>query len=90
MALTDVVEDKLRGELLDLRQGIPFLKNIKIDADKDLKVTANSKLIIITAGVRQKPGESRLSLVQRNTEIYKGTWTMFVQFFGLGWFLSMF
>lgn len=73
LALTDVVEDKLRGELLDLRQGIPFLKNIKIDADKDLKVTANSKLIIITAGVRQKPGESRLSLVQRNTEIYKGT-----------------
>jgi malate/lactate dehydrogenase len=37
----------------------------------DLKVTANSKIIVISAGVRQKPGESRLSLVQRNTEIYK-------------------
>lgn len=29
-------------------------------------------MIIITAGCRQKPGESRLDLVQRNTEIYKG------------------
>jgi L-lactate dehydrogenase len=29
-------------------------------------------LCIITAGVRQKPGESRLALVQRNTDIYKG------------------
>lgn len=71
LALSDVDENKLKGELYDLRQGVPFLRNVKIDAEKDLKVTANSKLIVITAGVRQKPGESRLSLVQRNTEIYK-------------------
>jgi len=71
LALTDVVEDKLKGELLDLRHGLPFLRNVKLDADKDLKVTANSKIIVISAGVRQRPGESRLSLVQRNTEIYK-------------------
>jgi len=71
LALTDVMEDKLKGELMDLRQGLAFLKNVKIDADKDLKVTANSNLIVITAGVRQRPGESRLSLVQRNTDIYR-------------------
>jgi len=34
LALTDVIEDKLKGELLDLRQGLPFLKPVKIDADK--------------------------------------------------------
>ena len=71
LALTDVVEDKLKGELLDLRHGLAYLKNVKIDADKDLKVTANSKIIVICAGLRQKPGETRLSLVQRNTEIYR-------------------
>lgn len=37
----------------------------------DLKVTSNSDVIVITAGCRQRPGESRLELVQRNTEIYK-------------------
>ena len=71
MALTDVVEDKLKGELMDLQQGLAFLKNVKIDASKDLSVTAGSKIIVITAGARQRPGESRLSLVQRNTEIFK-------------------
>jgi len=71
LALTDVVEDKLKGELMDLQQGLAFLKNVKIDASKDLSVTAGSKIIVITAGARQRPGESRLSLVQRNTEIFK-------------------
>lgn len=72
MALTDIDENKLKGEMLDLRQGLAFLKNAKIDASKDLAVTANSKIVVITAGARQRPGESRLSLVQRNVEIYKG------------------
>lgn len=35
-------------------------------------MTAGSRLCIITAGARQRPGESRLDLVQRNTDIYKG------------------
>ncbi len=70
--MTDVAEDKLKGELMDLRHGLAFLKNVKVDADKDLKVTANSKIIVISAGARQRPGESRLGLVQRNVEIYKG------------------
>ena len=38
-----------------------FLNNQKLD----LRVTENSKIIVISAGVRQKPGESRLSLVQK-------------------------
>jgi L-lactate dehydrogenase len=71
LALADIQEHKLKGELLDFRQGLCFLKNVKIDADKDLKVTAHSKIVIITAGSRQKPNESRLSLVQRNTELLK-------------------
>lgn len=37
----------------------------------DYAVTAGSRIIVITAGVRQQPGESRLSLVQRNVNIYK-------------------
>lgn len=71
LALTDVAEDKLKGEMLDLRQGLAFLKNVKIEADKDLAVTANSKIIVISAGARQRIGESRLSLVQRNVDIFK-------------------
>uniref|UniRef100_A0A7M4FM13 L-lactate dehydrogenase n=1 Tax=Crocodylus porosus TaxID=8502 RepID=A0A7M4FM13_CROPO len=39
--------------------------------DEDYSVTANSKLVIITAGARQQEGESRLNLVQRNVNIFK-------------------
>ncbi len=38
----------------------------------DIELSANSDIIVITAGVRQKEGESRLNLVQRNVDIYKG------------------
>ena len=38
----------------------------------DYSITAGSKLCIVTAGARQREGESRLNLVQRNTDIYRG------------------
>lgn len=38
----------------------------------DFAVTAGSRLCIITAGARQRTGESRLDLVQRNADIFKG------------------
>ncbi|KAG9345650.1 hypothetical protein JZ751_008794 [Albula glossodonta] len=71
MALVDVVEDKLKGEMMDLQHGSLFLKTAKIVADKDYSVTANSRIVVVTAGVRQQEGESRLNLVQRNVNIFK-------------------
>lgn len=71
LALVDVVEDKLKGEMMDLQHGSLFLKTPKIVSSKDYCVTANSKLAIITAGARQQEGESRLNLVQRNVNIFK-------------------
>ena len=40
-------------------------------ADKDYSVTANSKVVVVTAGVRQKEGQSQLNLVQRNVNVFK-------------------
>lgn len=37
----------------------------------DYSVTANSKVVVVTAGVRQQEGESRLNLVQRNVNVFK-------------------
>uniref|UniRef100_A0A2K5CVC5 L-lactate dehydrogenase A chain n=1 Tax=Aotus nancymaae TaxID=37293 RepID=A0A2K5CVC5_AOTNA len=58
LAFVDVIEDKLKGEMMDLQHG-------------NYNVTANSKLVIITAGARQQEGESRLNLVQHNVNIFK-------------------
>uniref|UniRef100_A0AAA9T2Y5 L-lactate dehydrogenase n=2 Tax=Bos taurus TaxID=9913 RepID=A0AAA9T2Y5_BOVIN len=71
VALVDVMEDKLKGEMMDLQHGSLFLRTPKIVSGKDYNVTANSRLVIITAGARQQEGESRLNLVQRNVNIFK-------------------
>ncbi|XP_029453240.1 L-lactate dehydrogenase B chain-like [Rhinatrema bivittatum] len=71
LALVDILEQKLRGEMLDLQHGSVFLKTPVIVADKDYSVTANSRIVIVTGGVRQQEGESRLDLVQRNVNVFK-------------------
>lgn len=71
IALVDVVPDKLRGEMLDLQHAAAFLPNVTIMADTDYSVTAGSDICIVTAGARQREGEDRLSLVDRNVAIFK-------------------
>uniref|UniRef100_A0A2K6TRK8 L-lactate dehydrogenase n=1 Tax=Saimiri boliviensis boliviensis TaxID=39432 RepID=A0A2K6TRK8_SAIBB len=71
LALVDVVEDKLKGEMMDLQHGSLFLRTPKIVSGKDYNVTAISKVVIIMAGARQHEGESRLNFVQCNVNIFK-------------------
>lgn len=72
VCLIDVMADKLQGEMLDLQHGSGFMKNAHITASTDFAASAGSRVCIITAGARQREGESRLDLVQRNTDILKG------------------
>ncbi|KYQ59233.1 L-lactate dehydrogenase [Trachymyrmex zeteki] len=72
VVLIDVMADKLKGEMLDLQHGSAFMKNAKVSASTDYSVSVNSSLCIVTAGARQREGETRLDLVQRNTDIFKG------------------
>lgn len=71
LALVDVVEEKLKGEMLDLQHAAAFLPRSKILADTDYKVTADSDICIVTAGARQREGESRLALVEKNVSLFK-------------------
>uniref|UniRef100_A0A1B0GRE9 L-lactate dehydrogenase C chain n=2 Tax=Mus TaxID=862507 RepID=A0A1B0GRE9_MOUSE len=71
LALVDADTNKLRGEALDLLHGSLFLSTPKIVFGKDYNVSANSKLVIITAGARMVSGETRLDLLQRNVAIMK-------------------
>lgn len=71
LALVDMVENKLKGEMMDLQHGQAFLRTVKVVASTDYAVSKGSKICVVTAGARQNEGESRLSLVQRNVEIFK-------------------
>jgi L-lactate dehydrogenase len=55
---------------MDLVHGIPFVEPTRIWAG-ELADCAGSDVVIVTAGAKQRPGETRLDLVHRNVEIFK-------------------
>lgn len=72
LVLIDLNEAKAEGDAMDLNHGLPFSPSrTKIwygtYADCD-----QADLVVITAGANQKPGETRLDLVEKNTKIFKG------------------
>jgi len=70
LVMIDVNRDKLHGEVMDLLHGASFVKPVQIIAG-DYPDAAGADLVIITAGVSQQPGQSRLDLVHRNAEIFR-------------------
>ena len=71
LVIIDLDEAKVKGDVADLNHSAPY-------GDSPVKVKAgsyedcsNADLIVITAGAAQKPGETRLDLVEKNTKIFK-------------------
>lgn len=71
VAVIDRNENLVNGEIMDLQHGSPYLKNAHISGGSDIALSKDSKVCVVTAGVRQKEGETRLSLVQRNADVMK-------------------
>ncbi|BBU41387.1 L-lactate dehydrogenase [Aeribacillus composti] len=71
LVLIDINEAKAEGEVMDLNHGVPFAPSpIKVWSGS-YQDCANADLVVITAGLAQKPGETRLQLVEKNTRIFK-------------------
>ncbi|MGF1478569.1 MAG: L-lactate dehydrogenase [Cyanophyceae cyanobacterium] len=70
MVLVDVNRAKLEGEVMDLVHGLSFVEPTIVRAGT-VADGQGADLVMITAGAKQRPGESRLDLVQRNTELFK-------------------
>ncbi len=70
IALLDSNRDRAEGEALDISHGVPFAGQSRIYA-ADYDEIMDSAIIIITAGAAQKPGETRLDLVNKNVGIFK-------------------
>lgn len=71
IVLYDIATEKVEAEVLDLAHGTLFTGFSRISGGSDIKVTANSDLIIVTAGAKQKPGQTRLDLAATNVAILK-------------------
>jgi L-lactate dehydrogenase len=68
IVLIDANRDLAKGQALDMVHGQAFFPSIQIREGGSADY-ADAALIVITAGAKQKPGESRLELVQRNAAI---------------------
>lgn len=70
LVLVDMNRDKAEGEAMDLAHGMPLVGPMNVRVG-DYPETAGSDVIVITAGVAQKPGETRIELINRNIAIFK-------------------
>lgn len=71
IALVDMNGDMAAGEALDLRHGAALTSNVKFTSAPDYSVVDGSDCVVITAGLRRKPDETRLELVNRNVSLFK-------------------
>jgi len=81
IVLIDVVEGVPQGKGLDLMEASPIEGfDSAISGTNDYKDTANSAVVIITAGIARKPGMSRSDLINTNTGIVKGVTEQIIKY----------
>ena len=71
LILIDLDKDKAVGEEMDLCHGLPYAPQKMVIRAGDYNECKDAQIVVITAGVAQKPGQTRLELAEINTKIMK-------------------
>ncbi len=69
VVLVDHNPDMARAQAEDIAHAVPFAAPCQVRAG-DYAALAGAQVVVIAAGVAQKPGESRLSLLSRNADVF--------------------
>lgn len=70
LVITDIDKKHLEGEVLDLSHGAPYISPVDIIGG-DYPDLEDADLVVVTAGKKQNPGQTRLDLAKDNVEIYR-------------------
>lgn len=70
MVLIDANKEKAIGEAMDLSHGLPYTQSMDIHAGEYEEIK-DAAIVIVTAGANQKPGETRLDLINKNVSIMR-------------------
>jgi L-lactate dehydrogenase len=70
IVLVDLNKERAQAEAADILHAVPFAHPVRVSAG-DYPQLAGSRVVIITAGAAQKPGETRLELLSRNAAIFQ-------------------
>lgn len=71
LIIVDLNEDKAKGDVMDLNHGITYAPTAMKVKQGSYQDCSDAAIVVITAGVAQKPGETRLQLVNKNVAIFK-------------------
>lgn len=71
LVLIDVLKEKAEGEAMDLSHGVPYAPSKMEIRAGDYDECKDADIVVITAGINQKPNQTRLELVQTNAKIIK-------------------
>ena len=71
LVLIDIDKNKTKGEEMDLNHGMPFAPQKMIIKAGDYDECQDAQVIVITAGIAQNPGQTRLELAEKNSRIIK-------------------
>ncbi|GAA2000349.1 L-lactate dehydrogenase [Microbacterium ulmi] len=71
VALYDIATEKAEAEVLDLAHGTQFTGSSDIVGGSDISVIEGSHVVVITAGAKQKPGQTRIELAGVNAGILR-------------------
>jgi L-lactate dehydrogenase len=71
IVLYDLNAAKVSAEVLDLNHGLQFVPMATVEGSDDLSICAGADVIVVTAGAKQKPGQTRMDLAAANTGICK-------------------
>jgi L-lactate dehydrogenase len=69
IALYDLNGAKATAEILDLQHGLQFVPSVQVHGGDELEACGDADIVVITAGAKQKPGQSRLELAGANAAI---------------------
>lgn len=78
IVLIDANKERAEGEVMDLNHGLFFVPHVEVRAG-EYSDCSGASIVVITAGAKQTPGESRLDLVQRNTRICRDIMTQVME-----------
>ncbi len=71
LVLQDLQSKKVAGEVMDLVHGMSLIEPTDVVVGTVADAGQNADIVIITAGAAQKPGETRIDLLERNVAIYR-------------------
>jgi len=71
IALIDKAVDVAQGHALDLTHGMQFTKSTKIIAGDSFELVKGAQIVVLSAGISQKVGQTRADLLEANVSIFK-------------------